>query len=121
MHTIEERIKEAIRLSDCKTRKAFSELIGVTPDALKKWERRGAITAAGILKITAKVPMSRTYLEKGTGDAELTESGTSNYGNDDRAGEVVEMYKMLDSEDQEIVYRLINRLSSAADDVNLKF
>ena len=111
MDSVAIRIEKSIELSGCKTRKEFSELIGVTPDALKKWENReGGITANGILKITSKIPISRTYLETGTGDPHLREdTGISNYAHEDRVDDVMRMYKELDPEDQRMIYLIIKR------------
>lgn len=112
MDSIEKRIEKAIELSGCKTRKAFSEMIKVTPDALKKWEQRGGITPAGIIKITDHVRISRTYLENGTGVPDLNSSGVSDYVHEDRVDELVQMYKELDSSDQRLIYQITKRFWS---------
>lgn len=110
MDSVEKRIEKAIELSGCKTRKLFSELIGVTPDALKKWENRETgITPAGIMKITDKVSISRTYLETGTGLPNLNKSGISDYVHEDRVDELLKMYKELDVMDQQIIYQMAKR------------
>lgn len=111
MDSVEKRIEKAIELSGCKTRKAFSEMIKVTPDALKKWEQRGGITPAGIVKITDIVPISRTYLEKGDGDPELTDVGISNYAHDDRENDVISFYRKFSLEDKKYFYRLMKLVS----------
>lgn len=121
MDSVEKRIKKAIELSGCKTRKAFAGLINVTPDALKKWENRdGGITPAGILKITDKVNISRTYLETGTGLPELNASGISDYVHEDRVDELVQMYKELDPNDQRLIYQMTKRCHMQIKNLNSK-
>lgn len=111
MDSVEKRIEKAISLSGCKTKKSFSELIGVTPDALKKWEIRGSITPAGIIKITDLVPISRTYLETGTGDHELSDIGVSNYAHDDREKDIINFYRKMGMEDKKHFYKLMKLVS----------
>lgn len=122
MDSVEKRIEKAIELSGCKTRKLFSELIGVTPDALKKWENRETgITPAGIMKITDKISISRTYLETGTGDAELTNLGVSNYSHDDREKDIITFFRKMKMEDKKNFYKLMKLVVDDTESANLDF
>lgn len=109
MDTVKQRIENAVKLSNSKSRRAFCVEIGIPYDTVNRWIDRENIPANGILAITSKVPISRTYLETGTGSPELTESGVSDYMHEDRIEELIKMYKEIPALDQQIIYQMTKR------------
>ena len=116
MDSVEKRIEKAIQLSGLRYRNEFAKLIGVTPDALKKWEKRGKISEKGAFKIASMIPISQTYLLTGEGDPELKPSGISNYDHPVRKEELLENFERLDDRDKKAVYHIIRRLAESSDD-----
>lgn len=110
MEGVRERLGRCEALAGVKDRKALAEFLGIKYETMNTWIKKDKITASGILQITEKIPISKTYLEAGTGDPYLSEdTGLSNYAHEDRVDELVDMYKDLSAEDQRLIYQLVKR------------
>jgi len=110
MDDIGQRLDMAAEIGGFKSRRNMCENLEIPYGTLNNWIKRSNIPANGILEITSKIPISRTYLETGTGDPHLREdTGISNYAHEDRVDDVMRMYKELDPEDQRMIYLIIKR------------
>lgn len=95
---------------------ALSEKIDISIASLYNFSKRKTLSADVILAIIqANIPVSTTYLKTGEGDAELNDSGISNYGHSARAYEVAEAYENMNNDDQKLFYLLAMRLKDKND------
>jgi len=111
MKTVGERLDKAAKIGGYRSRRQMARELDIPYSTMNKWVDRNSLPASAILKITNSIPISRTYLETGTGDAELVkETGISNYGHPARADDIMAMYIELDMDDQKLIYQLAGRL-----------
>lgn len=113
MDSVKERFEKACQIAGIANKKGmmkeFAGLVKIPYGSLYNLLSRDKITSDAILKITDVVPISRTYLETGTGLADINCDGVSDYVHEDRVDELVKMYKELGSEDQRIIYQMTKR------------
>ena len=128
MDDIGQRLDMAAEIGGFKSRRNMCENLEIPYGTLNNWIKRSNIPANGILEITSKIPISRTYLEDGEGDPYLRDdTGTSNYLDEGRIEKMLEMFREIEPEDQEIVYQIIKRchlrldMKPKKDDFDLKF
>ena len=111
MVDVGKRLDKAAEIGGFRSRRQMAGELDIPYSTMNKWVDRDKIPANGIMKITSKIKISRTYLETGTGDPLLGEdTGLSNYGHDDRVEEIVKMYKDMDDVDRQIIYQITKRL-----------
>lgn len=123
MDTIAQRLDKAVEIGAYKSRRSMANILDIPYGTLNNWIKRDNISGDGILKITNKVKISRTYLETGEGDAELNkETGISNYDHPVRIEDVARMFKDLSASDQKLIYAIVERCHlHVKDDFELKF
>ena len=116
--TVAQRLDIAVKIGGFKSRKKMCESLEIPYSSMNTWITRDSIPANGIMKITSKIQISRTYLETGTGDPLLGEdTGLSNYGYDDRVEEMVKMYNDMDDVDRRAIYHVMRKMWQSKDGV----
>jgi len=88
----------------------FCKKIGVSKRTLQNYEKNENTPTLDVIKNVAKIcKVSFNWLIDGKGDAELTDSGISNYQHEESIEKAMEMYKELPIEDKSIIYAIIKR------------
>ncbi len=118
---IGERIAKARKNSGFKDQKSLSDRLKsigakVAPRTLADYELNKSEPKVSTIKAIAEIcNVSYNWLIDGKGDMLRDDSGISNYNNQERLDDAMNMYADLPNEDKNIIYAIIKRYHSTID------